>query len=73
MPTYDYSCENGHVNTETRSITEDTKLTACQEEGCESTVLNRIYTPISATYKGSGFYSTDNRIQLMKPGQVVDW
>lgn len=72
MPSYDYSCENGHVNTETRSINEESKLTVCEVEGCGSTVFNRIYTPVSAVYKGSGFYTTD-KSNLLQPGQKVDW
>jgi predicted nucleic acid-binding Zn ribbon protein len=72
MPSYDYSCENGHVTTETRSISEDSKLEVCATDGCESKVLSRVWTPVTAVYKGSGFYSTDKN-NLLKPGQRVDW
>lgn len=73
MPSYDYSCENGHVTTEVRPITEDSKLEVCGTEDCGSTVLSRIWTPVTAVYKGSGFYSTDSKSNLLKPGQQVDW
>lgn len=73
MPSYDYCCENGHVNTETRSINEESKLEVCGTEGCGSTTFNRIWTPVTTVYKGSGFYTTDSRHHLLKPGQQVDY
>lgn len=72
MPSYDYSCENGHVNTEMRSINEESKLTVCEVEGCESSVFNRIWSAVPAIYKGNGFYTTDKH-NLLKPGQQVDY
>lgn len=73
MPTYEYICENAHLNIEVRSITVDSELSKCQEEGCESTIFNRIFTPVPAIYKGKGFYSVDSKTELLKPGQHVDW
>ena len=73
MPAYDYCCENGHVITETRSIHEESKLTVCSVEDCGSTVLNRIYSNPATVFNGKGFYSTDNRHHLLKPGQQVDY
>lgn len=72
MPSYDYSCEQGHVNTDTRSINEDMKLEVCSVEDCGSKVFSRIWSPVTAVYKGKGFYSTDKH-DLLKPGQQVDW
>jgi predicted nucleic acid-binding Zn ribbon protein len=72
MPSYDYSCEQGHVNTDTRSINEDMKLEVCSVDGCDSKVFSRIWSPVTAVYKGSGFYTTDKH-NLLKPGQQVDW
>ncbi len=41
MPSYDYQCqENEHIYTETRSITEEQKVTECPECGAE---LKRIF------------------------------
>jgi putative FmdB family regulatory protein len=73
MPTYEYVCANGHVNIEVRSITIDSQLTQCQEEGCDATEFNRLFSPVTAIYKGKGFYSVDSRTELLKPGQQVDW
>lgn len=73
MPTYDYACENGHVNTETRSIHDDRIIQVCAVEGCGSTVLNQVYSQVATTFKGKGFYSTDSKTELLKPGQHVDW
>lgn len=73
MPTYEYLCANGHVNTEVRSITSDSELAKCQEEGCTSTEFNRLFTPVATIYKGSGFYSNDSKTELLKPGQQVNW
>lgn len=73
MPTYEYVCENGHVNVEVRSINAETALTECQEEDCDSTTLNRLFSPTATVFNGPGFYSRDSKTELLKPGQRVDW
>jgi len=34
-------------------------LTVCPE--CEKEALRKVYLPVGIVFKGSGFYSTDNR------------
>jgi predicted nucleic acid-binding Zn ribbon protein len=74
VPAYDYVCEGSaaHVYTETRSINETQKVLVCPTEGCGAH-LNRIWTSNPVVLNGKGFYSTDSRSELLKPGQQVDW
>lgn len=72
MPAYDYTCSSGHVYTETRSMSEDQKVTVCPVEDC-GLPLNRIWEAVATVFNGKGFYSTDVKSELLKPGQQVDW
>ena len=72
MASYDYTCTSGHVYTETRSMSEDQKVTVCPVEGC-GLVLNRIWEAVPTVFNGKGFYSTDKNSYLLKPGQQVDY
>jgi predicted nucleic acid-binding Zn ribbon protein len=72
MAAYDYTCEKGHVFTEERSIHEDQKATHCPVEEC-GLILNRIWAATPTVFNGAGFYSSDSRTELLKPGQRVDW
>ena len=59
MPTYTYRCENcGHQFDIFQHFTEDS-LTECPE--CGKQTLHKVYSPVGIVFKGSGFYSTDNR------------
>ena len=59
MPTYTYRCENcGHQFDIFQHFTEDS-LTECPE--CGKQALHKVYAPVGIVFKGSGFYSTDNR------------
>ena len=59
MPTYTYRCENcGHQFDIFQHFTDDT-LTECPE--CGKQTLHKVYSPVGIVFKGSGFYSTDNR------------
>ena len=58
MPIYEYECNGCSFRFELkRSLNEDT-LVSCPQCGCET---QRIFSPVSVIFKGSGFYSTDNR------------
>ena len=58
MPTYVYRCENcGHRFEAWQHMTDD-PLTTCPQ--CEGPI-HRVVFPSSIVFKGSGFYSTDNR------------
>jgi putative FmdB family regulatory protein len=56
MPTYEYKCEDGHLYTEVRGMTEEQKQIECLE--CGKTLL-RVFAGASPSiqFKGGGFYS----------------
>lgn len=57
MALYEYKCpECETVITVSRGMTEDDPGYTC--ETCNST-LNRVYSNVGVSFKGSGFYSTD--------------
>lgn len=55
MPIYEYKCENGHVFDVMQKLSED-PLTSCIECGAP---VRKVLRPVSISFKGSGFYSTD--------------
>lgn len=59
MPIYTYRCENCGVQFERQQKFTDQPLTWCPE--CSKKSLRKVYTPVGIVFKGSGFYSTDNR------------
>jgi len=59
MPIYTYRCESCGVQFEEHQHFDDSTLTVCPECGEES--LRKLYLPVGIVFKGSGFYSTDNR------------
>jgi putative FmdB family regulatory protein len=54
-----YRCENCGFQFEQQQKFSDNPLKICPE--CEQEALRKIYFPIGIVFKGSGFYSTDNR------------
>lgn len=59
MPIYTYRCENCGVQFDRRQHFDDDPLIICPE--CETETLRKVYLPVGIVFKGSGFYSTDNR------------
>jgi putative FmdB family regulatory protein len=59
MPIYTYRCESCGVQFEKTQKFSDSPLTRCPE--CGKKELRKVYTPVGIVFKGSGFYSTDNR------------
>ena len=59
MPIYTYQCENCGVRFERQQSFSDPVLKQCPE--CLEEALRKVYTPVGIVFKGSGFYSTDNR------------
>ena len=57
MPIYEYKCENGHVFDVMQKLSEE-PLASCIECGAP---VRKILHPVSISFKGSGFYSTDYR------------
>ncbi len=58
MPTYEYKCTKGHTFEAIQSMM-DEPLTKCPE--CRSAVRRVINGGMGVIFKGSGFYSTDNK------------
>ena len=59
MPTYEYECTKcGHTFEAFQSIT-DKPLSRCP--GCRSAIRRVINGGLGVIFKGSGFYSTDNK------------
>lgn len=59
MPIYIYRCENCGVQFERQQKFSDPPLKRCPE--CDKNALRKVYQPVGIVFKGSGFYSTDNR------------
>jgi putative FmdB family regulatory protein len=57
MPIYEYKCENEHVFDVMQRLSDD-PLTSCIECGAP---VRKVLHPVSISFKGSGFYSTDYR------------
>src|SRR5215208_100265 len=55
MPIYEFKCENGHVFDVMQKLSED-PLSSCIECGVP---VRKVLHPVSISFKGSGFYSTD--------------
>jgi putative FmdB family regulatory protein len=59
MPIYVYRCSNCDYEFEHNQKFADPHLKRCPE--CGKMTLNKVFTPATVIYKGSGFYSTDHR------------
>lgn len=59
MPIYTYHCSNCGVQFEVKQHFDDEPLIRCLE--CGEETLHKVYLPVGIVFKGSGFYSTDNR------------
>lgn len=58
MPVYEYRCDNGHATRIMRTIKEKENIPTCAE--CK-TPTKRVFGSPATQFKGSGFYSTDNK------------
>ncbi|MFC1878451.1 FmdB family zinc ribbon protein [Chloroflexota bacterium] len=59
MPIYTYRCKNCGIQFDQRQKFSDNPLTRCPE--CSKKSLQKVFQPVGIVFKGSGFYSTDNR------------
>lgn len=59
MPVYAYRCESCGVQFERQQSFSDAPLKRCPE--CNKNSLRKVIGPVGVVFKGSGFYSTDNR------------
>jgi putative FmdB family regulatory protein len=58
MPTYEYSCKECGQHLEVVQSFKDDTLSECPH--C-SGHLRKVFSPIGISFKGQGFYKTDNR------------
>lgn len=58
MPTYEYRCSDCGEHLEVVQSFHDDPLEEC---GLCQGKLRRVFHPVGIVFKGSGFYSTDNR------------
>ncbi len=58
MPTYEYACKSCGQHLELQQSFTDDALTTCPTCGGS---LRKVFGNIAISFKGSGFYSTDNR------------
>jgi putative FmdB family regulatory protein len=58
MPTYEYACKSCGDHLEVQQSFTDDSLTTCPSCGGP---LRKVFGNIAIAFKGSGFYSTDNR------------
>lgn len=59
MPIYSYRCDECGIQFDRRQHFDDKPLKRCPE--CNKLSLRKLYQPVGIVFKGSGFYSTDNR------------
>jgi putative FmdB family regulatory protein len=59
MPVYAYRCGSCGVQFERKQSFTDAPLKICPE--CRKRTLKKVISPVGVVFKGSGFYSTDNR------------
>ncbi len=59
MPVYTYRCDSCGVQFERQQSYSDAPLKVCPE--CRKRTLKKVISPVGVVFKGSGFYSTDNR------------
>jgi putative FmdB family regulatory protein len=64
MPTYGYRCPKGHEFEAIHGMGAPPP-TVC--DVCGATRVSRVFYPISTSFTGSGFYSTDYRQGEQKP------
>lgn len=69
MPTYDYLCEVCGPFEEFQSISAE-PLKTCPK--CGAAVKKLISKNVNIIFKGSGFYTTDNRPSSYKEAQKAD-
>ena len=68
MPTYQYRCSECGQDLEVVQKFTDAALTECPN--CHGS-LRKVYNAVGVVFKGSGFYSTDNRSKGAKAASAA--
>lgn len=58
MPIYEYECTRCAHRFELKRSFSENNPASCPQCGCDA---QRVFSPVPIIFKGSGFYSTDNR------------
>jgi predicted nucleic acid-binding Zn ribbon protein len=62
MPTYVYKfIETGETIEIQQAFSDDTLTEAVHPESGETLAVKKVFLPVGVTFKGDGFYKTDNR------------
>lgn len=70
MPVYEYACTACGERTEAKQSFDDPPLDKCPVCGGK---LRKLYSPVGIVFKGSGFYSTDQKSESgKKTGSAAD-
>ncbi len=69
MPIYEYACTACGERTEARQSFTEPPLTECPQCGGS---LRKLYSPVGIVFKGSGFYSTDQKKKPQPSSKSMD-
>jgi len=74
MPTYVYKfVDTGETIEVQQAFTDDTLTEAAHPESGEVMSVKKVFQPVGVTFRGSGFFKTDNRgSKSTSPGQKAD-
>jgi len=64
MPTYEYRCSKCGYDFEAVQRFSDDPLTECPKCGAP---VHKVFSSVGVVFKGSGFYSTDNKTSAKPP------
>ncbi len=67
MPTYGYKCRKCNEEFDVFQKMSDSPVEKCPKCGGP---VKRVFHPVGIIFKGSGFYSTDNKRQPSKPAST---
>ena len=72
MPTYVYKfIETGETIEIQQSFSDDTLTEAVHPESGETLAVKKVFLPVGVTFKGDGFYKTDNRSKKKSASTAV--
>jgi putative FmdB family regulatory protein len=69
VPVYTYRCQNCGFELTQMHMFSDKPLTYCPE--CHTSTMERVPQLSAIVFKGSGWYSTDHRSDLVRPADLI--